>query len=126
MTTEGPRGRYGAEPLSALVDVRPPHADVLVGRGPARFAPLLAALKPDLALCGGFPVQIPEEAIAVPRLGIVNGHPARLPRYRGPNPIGWALRNGDAELGFTFHYLDAEFDTGPVLVQGAAPLARRR
>jgi methionyl-tRNA formyltransferase len=123
VTTEGPRGRYGEDPLSALIDVRPPHLDVLVASGPARFAKLLEALEPDLALCGGFPVRIPEDALAVPRHGVVNGHPALLPRYRGPNPIGWALRNGDTELGFTFHRMDADFDTGRVLAQGAAPLA---
>src|SRR5512132_737631 len=123
VTTEGPRGRYGDEPLSALIDVRPAHLDVLVASGPQRFAKLLAVLEPDLAISGGFPVRIPEEALAVPRHGIVNGHPALLPRYRGPNPIGWALRNGDTELGFTFHRMDADFDTGRVLAQAAAPLA---
>jgi methionyl-tRNA formyltransferase len=123
VTTEGPRGRYGEVPLSALLDVRPPHADVLVASGPARFAALLAALEPDLALSGGFPVRIPADALTVPRHGIVNGHPSLLPRYRGPNPIGWALRNGDAEIGFTFHRMDADFDTGSLLVQGTSPLA---
>jgi methionyl-tRNA formyltransferase len=123
VTTEGPRGRYGEEGLSALIDVRPPHLDVLVAGGPARFARLLEALEPDLALCGGFPVRIPPDALAVPPRGVVNGHPALLPRYRGPNPIGWALRNGDAELGFSFHRMDADFDTGPLLAQGSAPLA---
>ena len=123
VTTEGPRGRYGDEPLSALIDARPPHLDVLVGSGPQRFAQLLAVLEPDLAISGGLPVRIPEKALEVPRHGIINGHPALLPRYRGPNPIGWALRNGDQELGFTFHRMDADFDTGRILAQGTAPLA---
>ena len=123
VTTEGPSGRYGDEPLSSLVDERPLDLDVLVAAGPRRFAPLLAALEPDLALSGGYPVRIPADALEVPRLGVVNGHPALLPRYRGPNPIGWALRNGDAELGFTFHRMDADFDTGRVLSQGSAPVA---
>lgn len=123
VTTEGPSGRYGEVPLSLLVEARPAGVDVLVADNPKRFAPLLRALEPDLAVCGGFPVRIPADAIAVPRLGVLNGHPAPLPRYRGPNPIGWALRNGDSEIGFTFHFMDVEFDTGPVLVQGAAPLA---
>jgi len=123
VTTEGPSGRYGDVPLASLVEERPAGLDILVADGSKRFAPLLAALEPDLAVCGGFPVRIPADAIAVPPLGVLNGHPARLPRYRGPNPIGWALRNGDLELGFTFHFMDAEFDTGPVVLQSAAPLA---
>lgn len=123
VTTEGPSGRYGQVPLSSLIDSRPAGVDVLVGDTPRRFAALLRALEPDLAVCGGFPVRIPADAIAIPPLGVLNGHPAPLPRYRGPNPIGWALRNGDPELGFTFHFMDTDFDTGPVLVRGSAPLA---
>src|SRR5260221_2480028 len=123
VTTEGPSGRYGEVPLASVVDARPAGVDILVADNSKRFAPLLAALEPDLVVCGGFPVRIPADAIAVPPLGVLNGHPAPLPRYRGPNPIGWALRNGDPELGFTFHFMDAEFDTGPVVLQGAAPLA---
>ncbi len=123
VTTEGPRGRYGDEPLSALIDARPLHLDVLVAGGTKRFAQLLAVLEPDLAISGGLPVRIPEDALEVPRHGIVNCHPALLPRYRGPNPIGWALRNGDQELGFTFHRMDGDFDTGRILAQGTASLA---
>lgn len=122
VTTEGPPGRYGHFPLSTLLDAQPDGSDLLVADGPARFAPLLAALEPDLALCGGFPVRIPADAIAVPRLGVLNGHPSPLPRYRGPNPLGWAVRNGDSELGFTFHFMDAEIDTGPILLRGSAPI----
>ena len=33
------------------------------------------------------------------RFPIVNTHPSLLPRYRGPNPIAWTVRNGDRELG---------------------------
>jgi methionyl-tRNA formyltransferase len=61
-------------------------------------------------------------AIAAPRLGILNGHPSLLPRWRGPNPFGWTLRVGEPELGFTWHLMDAELDTGPVLAQGSTPL----
>ena len=123
VTIEGPPGRYGDVPLSTMIDARPAGADVLVASSARRFAPLLAALEPDLAVSGAFPVRIPADAIAVPPLGVLNGHPSPLPRYRGPNPIGWALRNGDTELGFTFHLMDAEIDTGPILLRGVAPIA---
>ena len=51
------------------------------------------------------------------RHGIVNGHPSLLPRYRGPSPVAWAIRNGEPEIGFTLHYMDAELDTGNILGQ---------
>jgi methionyl-tRNA formyltransferase len=122
VTSHGPPGRYGDEPLSVLIDIAPRHLDVLLASEPSRFAPLLAALEPDVALSGGFPLRIPPDALRAPRLGVVNGHPSPLPRLRGPNPIGWALRNGDERIGFTFHRMDADFDTGAILAQGSAPL----
>ena len=65
---------------------------------------------------------IPADALDVPPLGIINTHPSLLPRYRGPNPIAWTVRNGDRELGFSVHRMDARFDTGPLLAQGATPI----
>jgi methionyl-tRNA formyltransferase len=86
------------------------------------IAPLLRAYEADLAICTGFPWLIPAEAIATPRLGIVNGHPSLLPRYRGPFPVAWAVRNGESEIGLTYHLMDAAFDTGPVLAHAPVPL----
>ena len=96
--------------------------DVVIPGDKTHVAPLLRTFEPDLAICAGFGWLLPPDALGVPRLGILNGHPSLLPRYRGPNPFGWTLRNGDAEVGFTFHLMDAEFDTGPTLAQGSAPL----
>ena len=107
VATEGPSRRYGK---CGFVSCRRAarRIDILVADNSKRFAPLLAALEPDLAVCGGFPVRIPADAIAVPLHGVLNGHPSPLPRYRGPNPIGWALRDREPELGFTFHFMDAD------------------
>jgi methionyl-tRNA formyltransferase len=101
----------------------PPELDIVIPAGRDRMAPLLRAFEPDLALCLGFPWKIPADALAVPKHGIVNGHPSLLPRYRGPSPVSWAIRNGETELGFTFHRMDAELDTGAILAQGSFPLA---
>jgi methionyl-tRNA formyltransferase len=108
--------------FQALIADAPTHLDVLMPRDRTQMAPLLAAYEPDLVLCMGFNWRIPPEALAVPRLGVVNGHPSLLPRWRGPSPVAWAIRNGERELGFTFHLMDEDFDTGPVLAQGSVPL----
>ena len=108
--------------LAELLSDPPEQLDVLVPSGPNRIARLLRSFDPDLAVCSGFGWRIPAEALAAPRLGIVNGHPSRLPKYRGPNPFGWTFRNGDPELGYTFHLMDEGFDTGPILAQGSVPL----
>lgn len=100
----------------------PAELDVLFAATRHSLTRLLRAHEPDLAICTGFPWLISQETIDVPRLGIVNGHPSLLPRYRGPFPVAWAVRNGEAEIGMSFHLMDAAFDTGNVLAQKAIPL----
>jgi methionyl-tRNA formyltransferase len=100
----------------------PPELDILFAATRHSLTWLLRAHEPDLAICTGFPWLISQETIDVPRLGIVNGHPSLLPRYRGPFPIAWAIRNGETEIGMSFHLMDAAFDTGNVLAQKAVPL----
>ena len=103
--------------MSELVAAAPREIDIVMPAARDRIAPLLRLFEPDVALCIGFPWKIPPDALAVPRHGIVNGHPSLLPRYRGPSPVSWAVRNGEQEIGFTLHYMDAELDTGNILGQ---------
>jgi methionyl-tRNA formyltransferase len=112
--------RYPA--LDELLRAAPPELDVVMPAARDRIAPLLRLFDPDVAMCLGFPWKIPPDALAVPRHGIVNGHPSLLPRYRGPSPVSWAIRNGEDEVGFTFHYMDAELDTGNILGQARIQL----
>lgn len=100
----------------------PAGMDILIARNKRSLEPLLRAVRPDLVICFGFPWLIPPEALAVPRLGVVNLHPALLPRHRGPIPTSWAVRAGDETYGVTWHFMDAEFDTGNILAQGRVPM----
>jgi methionyl-tRNA formyltransferase len=111
-------GRYGELPgIGELVLSAAPELEVLLPARRSSIAPLLASVEPDLVVCMGFPWKIPPDALAVPRLGWLNGHPSLLPRHRGPLPIAWAIREGDEEVGITFHRMDADLDTGPILAQ---------
>ena len=114
-------GRYGNR-FDELVRDAPADLDVLIPASREHIAPLLRASEPDLVLCLGFPWKIPADALAVPRHGWMNGHPSFLPHYRGPNPVAWAIRRGDREIGFTFHRMDRELDTGALLAQGTIEL----
>ena len=132
---------FGHEPVAWLMPRRtdktrplPPWGEVTDGSAPdgislffARdkdhVAPLLRGLEPDLVLCWGFGWKLPQEALDVARLGSVNQHPGALPRHRGPFPMSWALRDGDGEWGLTWHRMDAEYDTGPILAQTTVPIA---
>jgi methionyl-tRNA formyltransferase len=116
-------GRYGDLPdIGGLVMSAAPELDVLLPARRGTVAPLLASVEPDLVVCMGFPWKIPPDALAVPRLGWLNGHPSLLPRHRGPLPVAWAIREGDEEIGITFHRMDAELDTGPILAQRRYPV----
>ena len=99
----------------------PEELDILFPSTKHSLARMLRAYEVDLGLCTAFPWLIPADALTVPRLGIVNGHPSLLPRYRGPFPVAWAIRNGEREIGLSYHLMDAEFDTGNLLAQ--APIS---
>ena len=114
-------GRPFHMPAEAFVDAAG-SADVVFAASKRSIASILRAYKADVGLCTGFPWLIPQEAIDVPRLGIVNGHPTLLPKGRGPNPWAWAIRTGESEIGMTYHYMDATFDTGNILAQKAIPI----
>ena len=115
--------RYGSEfTLDALLQGLPLDLDVVIPARRSEIAPLLSSMRPDLVVCMGFPWKIPPDALAVPARGWINGHPSLLPRHRGPIPIAWSIRNGDEEVGITYHTMDADLDTGPILVQERYPL----
>jgi|TARA_B100001094_G_scaffold328581_1_gene389290 methionyl-tRNA formyltransferase len=48
---------------------------------------------------------------------IFNIHNSPLPKYRGVNPINWALKNGENKHGVTLHLIDEGIDTGPIVDQ---------
>ena len=125
LTMRNVDGRYGPlEQTDELVMGAAEELDVLLPARRGTIAPLLASVEPDLVVCMGFPWKIPPDALAVPRLGWLNGHPSLLPSHRGPLPVAWAIRQGDEELGITFHRMDAGLDTGPIFSQRRIPLGQ--
>ena len=105
-----------------LVARAPAGLDVCVADAKSGLERMTRMYEPRLGLCIGYRWRIPPEVLAIPELGIVNGHPSVLPRHRGPYPFAWAVRERDSELGLTFHLMDDDFDTGPLLAQGLRPM----
>jgi methionyl-tRNA formyltransferase len=89
---------------------------------PDEIGSLVRAFAPDLVIYWGCPWKVPLSVIDMPRFGSVNLHPGRLPRHRGPIPLAWAVRDGDTHFAVTWHRMDAEFDTGPILAQAEVPI----
>jgi methionyl-tRNA formyltransferase len=121
LTAPGPHIRRDDEYRETMLSARP-GLDVIVSNYPKRWAPLVSVWKPDLIVCGGFNWKLPADLLNLPRLGAINFHDALLPKYRGRNASGWALRNGETDFGITIHYMTPELDDGPILTQRPIPI----
>ena len=82
-----------------------------------KFRKKLIKLNPDIILVGSWGEKIRKETYSIPKIASVNVHPSLLPKYRGPNPYFWVIKNMEQETGVTFHLIDENYDTGPILAQ---------
>jgi methionyl-tRNA formyltransferase len=123
LTSAGPPTRR-TDRYQELVAQTPRSTDLIVSNFPSRWAGLVAPLRPDLVLILGFSWKVPDDVLALPRIGTVNWHGALLPNYRGRGDwaLQWMLRNDEPAYGITFHWVDADWDTGPILTQGPVPI----
>lgn len=71
---------------------------------------------PDYIVSVGFDHLVPQEILEIPSESALNLHPSYLPHNRGKSPNVWPLVE-DTPAGVTLHSMDAEFDTGAILVQ---------
>ena len=60
---------------------------------------------------------IPDEVLAQAAKGAVNFHDGPLPAYAGLNTPNWALINGEAQHGITWHLIEGGVDEGDILAQ---------
>ena len=91
--------------------------DLLLPASAGHCPPCYPRTSPDVLLVFGFNWRLPPDVLAVPKLGVLNVHPSALPKYRGPSPVLWAIRNGDPYMGLTVHRMTERIDAGPVLAQ---------
>jgi methionyl-tRNA formyltransferase len=82
----------------------------------------LADLGADALCVACWPWRLPPPLLALARHGALNVHPALLPAHRGPAPLFWTLRAGDATAGVTIHQMDASLDGGAIVAQTPVPL----
>lgn len=83
-------------------------------RDPAVVAGL-AARAPKLIVGCFYPRRIPPAVLAL--APGINVHPSDLPRWRGPDPCAWAIREGDAHTALCVHWLTEGLDEGDVLLR---------
>jgi formyltetrahydrofolate-dependent phosphoribosylglycinamide formyltransferase len=93
-------------------------------RDPGDAVELLTALAPhaDLVVLAGYLKLVPPAVVARFRWRMINIHPALLPAHGGPGMYGnrvhaAVLASGATESGSTVHYVDEQYDRGPIIAQ---------
>jgi phosphoribosylglycinamide formyltransferase-1 len=109
------RARRAGVPTVVLTDPADP-AELVTATGDAR-----------LVVLAGYVKRIPPAAVAQLRWRMINIHPALLPAFGGPGMYGRrvheaVLASGVALSGATVHYVDEEYDRGPIIAQSPVPV----
>jgi len=78
---------------------------------------LFASCAADVAVVVAYGRILPDEFLRAPKRGCINVHFSLLPLYRGAAPANWAIVNGEAKTGVTTMFIEADLDTGPILLQ---------
>lgn len=81
------------------------------------LARILAAANPGIIVLAGFMRILSPQFVASRAGRILNIHPSLLPRYRGLHTHRRVLEAGDREHGASVHFVTAELDGGPIVVQ---------
>jgi len=77
---------------------------------------------PDLGVVAAYGKLIPEDLLAVPRLGMINVHASLLPKYRGAAPIQRAVIDGETDTGVTIMRVIKALDAGGMLARVHCPI----
>ena len=86
----------------------------------------LAALDIDLVLVARFGQIFKADTLAVPRLGMVNAHPGRLPEYAGLFARLRAFNDGASDFACSVHWITPGIDAGPLLAVHTQAVDRSR
>ncbi|KAH9555592.1 hypothetical protein CY35_08G122900 [Sphagnum magellanicum] len=81
----------------------------------------------DYILLAGYLKMLPTELVQVFPRAILNIHPALLPSFGGKGFYGMkvheaVIRSGARYSGATVHFVDEEYDSGPILAQRVVPV----
>jgi phosphoribosylglycinamide formyltransferase 1 len=112
----------------ALTRARSAGVPATVLSDPSDADELLAALADaQLVVLAGYLKLIPGAVVARFKQRIINIHPALLPDFGGPGMYGArvhaaVIASGATESGATVHFVDEEFDRGPIIAQERVPV----
>lgn len=76
---------------------------------------IIQTIQPDIIILNHFNQIIRPEIITLPKIGVFNLHPGKIPQYKGNFPTFWALLKGEKYIGVTVHHVDEGIDTGGIV-----------
>lgn len=88
---------------------------------------VLSSRSIELLCLAGYLKKLPAEVVAAYSGHVLNIHPAPLPRFGGPGMYGEkvhaaVLASGLTHSGPTVHFVDQEYDTGPLVAHASVPV----
>ena len=91
------------------------------------YETVLNDYQPDVILLAGFMKKIPNNIIQLYKNKIMNIHPSLLPKYGGQGYYGIkvheaVIESKDKVTGVTIHFIDNEYDRGPIIMQVEVPV----
>jgi methionyl-tRNA formyltransferase len=75
----------------------------------------LRELDPEVIVSVAAPEIFRDELLSTPRLGCINLHSGRLPKFRGMMPTFWQMVGGERQATVTVHEMAPEVDAGRIL-----------
>jgi formyltetrahydrofolate-dependent phosphoribosylglycinamide formyltransferase len=88
---------------------------------------VLQKAQPDLICLAGYMRLLPRQVVQAYPMQILNIHPALLPLFGGKGMYGLkvhqaVLESGMKVTGCTVHFVDEQYDTGPIVLQRCIPV----
>ena len=88
----------------------------------AKLTEALEHAKVELVCLAGFMRLLTPSFVERWKGRLINIHPSLLPAYPGLDTHARAIADGAKEAGCTVHYVVAEMDAGPIVVQARVPI----
>lgn len=88
---------------------------------------VLQKAQPDLICLAGYMRLLPKPVVQAYPMQILNIHPALLPLFGGKGMYGLkvhqaVIESGMKVTGCTVHFVDEQYDTGPIVLQRCIPV----
>jgi phosphoribosylglycinamide formyltransferase-1 len=88
----------------------------------SKLAETIDSYQPDYVILAGFMRILTAEFVEHYANRLINIHPSLLPKFKGLDTHQRAIDAGETEHGASVHFVTAELDDGPVILQARVPV----